>query len=234
MRNGMPPAAAMKAMRQVRADEQHREARQHGEAEIARDLPQQRPQFAAAEIARADENDRPDAGGREIEDHEPAPADAADAKRERRKIAHAVDEAEAQDEPDVEALEPGQRAVDTLAPMRLSRQHAQAEAPANPEIALVAGEAAEPGSDHEQRRVQQTFRCGERREQHKRLAFEEGPYEGDRIGPRAVRRKEVLNVQARSVPPAPPEGFCDQNMLYPKRRAQIRHSRKIGRASCRE
>src|SRR5690348_15346735 len=125
----MPASAAMEAVHHVRTDQQHSETCQHGEAEIARDLAQHRPQFAAAEITCADEDGRPNAGGREIEDHETTPADAADAERERRKIAHAVDEAEAQDEPDVEALEPGQRAVDALAPMRLPRQHTQAEAP---------------------------------------------------------------------------------------------------------
>src|SRR5690348_1521766 len=232
----MAPAPTMKAVRHVRSDQEHREARQHGEAEIPCDLAQHLPQLAAAKITRADENGRPDAGGREIEKHEPAPADAADAEGERREVAHAIDEAKAQDEPDIEALEPGQRTVDALAPMWLSRQHAQAEASADPEIALVAGKTAEPGGDHEQRRIQQAFRRRERREQHERLAFEERPYEGDRIGPRAVRGDEVLNVHARCVSSGPrPKGLAIRTCSIPKvepRFGAVAKKLPYGAASC--
>ena len=49
--------------------------------------------------------------------------------------------------------------------------------PAQPEIALIAEIAAEPGRDQQQPRVEQTLRRRERGEQHDRLALEECPDE---------------------------------------------------------
>src|ERR1700691_6623453 len=128
----------------METDQQHRESRQHDKTEVARNLAQHVLQRMPAEIAHADKQRRPHTGGDEIEDHEAAPVDATDAKRERREIAHAIDEPETEDEAGVVTLEPAERGIDLLAPHRLARQHAQGGAPAPPEITLVARQTVQP------------------------------------------------------------------------------------------
>ena len=51
---------------------------------------------------------------------------------------------------------------------------------AEPEIALIAKIAAEPGHDQQQQRVEQTLRRHEGGEQHDRLALDECPTEDDK------------------------------------------------------
>src|SRR6202167_6589375 len=126
----------------MKTDQQHREARQHDKTEVTRNLAHDVRQRMPAEIPHADEQRRPHTGGDEIEDHEAAPVDAADAERERREIAHAIDEPETEDEAGVVTLEPAERGIDLLAPHRLARQHAHAEAAADPEKTLGGDETA--------------------------------------------------------------------------------------------
>jgi hypothetical protein len=54
-----------------------------------------------------------------------------------------------------------ERGVDTVAPAREPVEQPDAETPAEPEIALVAAEAAEPCHRQQQQRIDKTLRRGE-------------------------------------------------------------------------
>src|SRR5690348_15388320 len=120
--------------------------------------------------------------------------DMADAERKGREVPHAVDEAEGQDEAGVVAVEPGERAVDALAPQRLPRQKPDAEMPADPEIGLVAGETAERRGNQHEGPGEQPLGRSEAREDDESLTLEEGPGERYQVRQRAVFENEPMKV----------------------------------------
>src|SRR5262249_25009499 len=153
-------------------------------AEPLRELADHPSEGMAAEIAGSDEDRGPKPGRDEIQNEEAAPMDPADAEREGRKDAHAVNEAEGQDEPGVIAIEPTERAIDARLPSGLARQKLRAEMAADPEIGLIAVKAPEPRGDQEQRPSEQSLRGGEAGKNDEGFALEECPGEGHEIGQR--------------------------------------------------
>src|SRR5437667_8378479 len=97
-----------------------------------------------------------------------------------------------------------QRRVDAMAPARKAVEQPGAEPAAEPEIALVAAEAAEPGCAEQEDRVDQTLGRGEAGEQNHRLAFEKGPDEDDGVEAGAVMGNELIDVHRRPFPPCLP------------------------------
>src|SRR5438477_1376449 len=84
-----------------------------------------------------------------------------------------------------------------MAPARETIEQPHAEIAAQPEIGLVAGEAAEPGGDEQQEGIDNALRRREPGEQHDGLAFEEGPGEDDCVETSAVMSNELVNIHAR-------------------------------------
>src|SRR5205085_5069006 len=114
-----------------------------------------RRQRLAGHVAAPGEGRRPESGGNEVQHQETGPAQRAHAHRERADVAHAINEAIAQDEADAVALEQTQRPVDHRLSLREALEHAWAVTPAEKKIALIAGEAAEPGARQENRQAEQ-------------------------------------------------------------------------------
>src|ERR1700730_5024892 len=170
---GGAAATATATVENAGDDEERGEEAEHDQAELVGELAQHALEGAATEIAGSDEYRGPQESGDEIENEKALPGDAADADGEGREIAHAIDEAEAQDEPRIVALDPAQRRVDPRAPHRPTRQQPQAEIAADPEIALVAGKASEPGGKQQQRRVQETLCRGEAGDENEGLTLNE-------------------------------------------------------------
>src|SRR5580704_2318422 len=107
-RRGRGGAAATATATNGGDDEERGEEAEHDQAELVGELAQHAFEGAAAEIAGSDEYRGPQESGDEIENEKALPGDAADADGEGREIAHAIDEAEAQDEPRIVALDPAQ------------------------------------------------------------------------------------------------------------------------------
>src|SRR6185436_7210115 len=106
--------------------------------------------------------------------------------RERGHVAHAVDEAEREDEPGVVAAQHRQRGLDTRAPAREAREQRRPVAPPDPEVELVAGEAARPGQAEDVAPVEHALVRGHAHEDDEGLALEERPDEDAGVDPRAV------------------------------------------------
>src|SRR5438105_798894 len=129
--------APLRAMQQPHAAGHRDKSPEHDEAEGAREVAEHGAEGMAEEIAGADKGHRPQPGGDEVQPQETVPADRADPECKGREIAHAIDEAERQDEPGVIAFEPMQRRVDAMAPARETVEQPDPEPAAEPEIALV-------------------------------------------------------------------------------------------------
>src|SRR6266481_5409738 len=98
----------------------------------------------AEKIADRDKAHRPQPGGGKIQAQKAIPLDRAQTQRERREIANAINEAERQDEPGIVAFEPAPRAITAVPPAREALEQPYPETAGDPEIGLIAGEAAEP------------------------------------------------------------------------------------------
>src|SRR5262249_55630698 len=138
--------------------------------------------------------------GGEIEPEEALPAEPAHAEREGGEVAHAVDEAEAQDEGGAVALEPSEGTIDPAAPAREALQEARPGTPPDPEIELIAAEATEPGAEEQEEGVDQALRREEGGAQHERLALEERPGERNKIEQGAVFGDPVFKTHRRAKP----------------------------------
>ena len=86
---------------------------------------------------------------------------------------------------------------DAVAPFRESIEQPQPEIPADPEIGLIAGEAAEPGGCEQQRRVEQTLCRGKGGKKNEGFAFEKGPDKSDQIKAGAVLSDQPADVHSR-------------------------------------
>src|SRR5205085_1269607 len=113
---------------------------------------------------------------------------------ERREVADTVNEAERQDEPGVVALQPAQRGFDPVTPARVAVEQPHAKIAAEPEIALVAGEAAQPSGEKQQHRIDKALSRGETGKQDDRLALEEGPGKDDGVETGAVMSNELIDI----------------------------------------
>src|SRR6185437_12089458 len=69
--------------------------------------------------------------------------------------------------------------------------------PADIEVKLIAREAAEPGADQEDERVEQALRREGGGEDDEGFAFDEGPQKGNEIEPPAMRDDHVADVELR-------------------------------------
>src|SRR5260370_40646258 len=87
--------------------------------------------------------------------------------------------------------------IDAMAPAREPVEQPDADRAAEPEIALVAAEAAEPRHGQQQDRVDQPLGRGEPGEQDHRLAFEKGPDKGDCVKAGAVMGNELVDIHRR-------------------------------------
>ena len=147
---GLLEQAPLPSLGEPRAEDDEAEHRQHRDAEgedHVVDDPLQRP---AEDVAEAGEGERPDPGGGEVEDREAQRVEPAGAHREGGEVAHAVDEAEREDEPRVVAAQQAERRLHARVPARKARQQGRPVAPPDPEVALVAGEAAGPARTNTQ------------------------------------------------------------------------------------
>src|SRR6516162_3516732 len=115
---------------------------EHDETEGADKMTEDSAKGMAEKIADCDEACRPKPGSEEIQRQKALPANSTQAHSERREIPHAVDKTEGQDEAGVVPLEPAQRFFDTIPPSWESVQYPDPEMPTDPEIKLIAGEAA--------------------------------------------------------------------------------------------
>src|SRR6185369_10282951 len=183
----------MAAMPSVQQPDAAAERDEHAEQHIAEPV---RDIHGSAEGVAEEISDRDKTGGpyhcrQKIQAQEPLPANRAEPEREGREIPDAVNKAEREDKPDIVPLQPGERVLDAGAPARKTVQQTHAIIPAQPEIALIAEIAAEPGADQQQQRVEQTLRRREPGEQHDRLALEECPDKNKEIKIHAVIGNEL-------------------------------------------
>src|SRR6266542_1165891 len=219
-----PPSLA--AMQQPHAAGHGDKDTEHDEAERAGEVAEHGAEGMAEEIADADKARRPDPSGDEVQPQEAVPADRTHPQRKGREIAHAIDEPERQDEAGIVAFEPMERRVDAVAPARKAVEQSSAEPAAEPEIALVAAEAAEPCRGEQQDRIDQPLGRGEAGEQNDCLAFEKGPDEDDGIEAGAVMGNELIDVHRRPFPPCLPAQrvLCATPALAAEKRGMLRCS----------
>src|SRR4030081_4026945 len=140
----------MRPMQQPHAKGYRDEDGQHDQPERAGNVAENSAEGVSEKEADRDKARCPQSGGEEIQPHKAVPANRAQSQRERRKIAHPVDEAERQDEAGIVALEPVERDVNPMAPPREPVEQPHPATPAEPEIALFAAEAAEPCGSQQQ------------------------------------------------------------------------------------
>src|SRR6516162_8561035 len=213
------------------------ECAEHDKAKGADNMTEDRAESMAKKIADGNEARRPKSGSEEIQRQKALPANSTQPHSERRKIAHAIDKPEGQNEAGVVPLKPAQRRFDTISPSWKSVQDPETEMPTDPEINLVTGEAAKPSGQEQQDRVEQALRGRKAGEQHDRLAFEEGPDERDQIGICAVLGDQPINVHSQPLPapstsPGKPlEGAARRS--FPDRARMLGFSRTpVERDSC--
>src|SRR5207248_7428699 len=133
------------------------------------------------EKAGGDETPGPQTGGEAIQYKKPLPMNRAQPHRKGGEISYPIDEAEREDKAGVVPLEPIQSRFDAVAPFREPIEQPQPEIPADPEIGLIAREAAETSGCEQQRRVEQPLRCGKGGKQNEGFTFEKGPDEGEQV-----------------------------------------------------
>ena len=81
-----------------------------------------------------------------------------------------------------------------MTPAREAVEQAHAKIATQPEIALVTGEAAQPGGEKQQHRIDKALGRGEAGKQHDRLALEEGPGKDDGVETGAVMSDELIDI----------------------------------------
>jgi hypothetical protein len=91
-------------MQQPHAASHRNEDAEHHQPERAGDIAEDGAEGMPKEEPDRDKARRPQPGGDEIQPQKAVPADGAQAQRERREVAHAVDKAERQDEAGIVAL----------------------------------------------------------------------------------------------------------------------------------
>src|SRR6266851_4266907 len=193
-RNPEQLAASLQAMQQPHAGADRDEHAEHHQAERTGEIAEHGAEGMTQKIADRDKARRPQPSGGEIQAEKAIPLDCAQTQRERREIAHAINEAERQDEPGIVALEPAQGAIDAVAPAREAIEQFDSELAAEPEIELVAGKAAKPRRAQQQERIHQALGYGEPGEDDDGLAFEKGPEKDDAVKTRAVLRNELVDI----------------------------------------
>ncbi len=103
-------------MEEPHTEREHDECDEHGEAEGAHQVAEQRAEGVAEEIADGNKARRPQTRSNEIQYHEPLPVNCAHPHRKRREVAHPIDETKRQNKTGVVTFQPIQCRFDAVPP----------------------------------------------------------------------------------------------------------------------